>query len=158
MRDRTQPERLRPLPATEGWAIVDVLARYAQIIDNRDWDELPSVFTPDIIFGRRPVHGFAGVIEAIESVTPYHPHHTTNTVTGLAEDGTVRAWSKYVIVRDDGTAASGDYLDVLVATAAGWRIRRRYITRGARPADDPGGPSHRDWTFDHWRGRGDAGG
>lgn len=142
---------LVPVPVTDGRAVLDVLARYAQVIDNGDWHELASVFTPDVVFGRSGVRGFDAIIAAVGSVTPYHPHHTTNSLLGLAPDGTVRAWSKYVIVRTDGTAGSGDYLDTLVRTPAGWRISRRDVHRGTRRDDDPGGPSVRTWTFDDWR-------
>lgn len=69
----------------------------------------------------------------------------------VAPDGTARAWSKYVIVRTDGTAGSGDYLDTLVRTPDGWRISRRDVHRGRRRDDDPGGPSERSWTFATWR-------
>lgn len=142
---------LEPVGVCEGRAILDVLARYAQVIDNGDWDELGSVFTPDAVFGRDGVRGFDAIISAIGSVTPYHPHHTTNSLLGLAPDGTVRAWSKYVIIRTDGTAGSGDYLDTLVRTPRGWRIARREVHRGHRHHDDPGGASARTWTFDDWR-------
>ncbi|RZT87211.1 SnoaL-like protein [Pseudonocardia sediminis] len=147
---------LAPVGVEDGRAILDVLARYAQVIDNGDFDELGSVFTPDVVFGG--VQGFDAIAERIGAVTPYHPHHTTNSLLGLAPDGTVRAWSKYVIVRTDGTAGSGDYLDTLVRTPQGWRISRRDVHRGNRRDDDPGGASVRTWTFDDWRKVPGAGG
>ncbi|WP_072803896.1 nuclear transport factor 2 family protein [Rhodococcoides yunnanense] len=133
--------------------ILDVLARYAQVIDNRDWDDAHTVFTPDVVFGSGP-SAFSGVAEVrrmVESVQPYHPHHTSNTILTARPDGTVRAWSKFFIVRTDGTVGSGDYQDTLVRTEAGWRIAHRVASRGNRRSDDPGGPSSRTFTFDSWR-------
>ncbi len=43
-----------------GWAapdaaeIIDLLARYAHVIDNRDWVEAGTVFTDDVQLGRSP--------------------------------------------------------------------------------------------------------
>ncbi|MFP5072021.1 nuclear transport factor 2 family protein [Pseudonocardia nantongensis] len=140
---------LGPVRPDDAARIRQILARYAHVIDTRSWDRLGQVFTPDVRFG--PVSGFAALAERIEAVTPYHPHHTTNTLLGMLPDGRVRAWSKYVIVRDDGTAGSGDYRDTLVRTADGWRIAWREISRGHRDAGDPGGASQRSWTFEGWR-------
>lgn len=133
--------------------ILDVLARYAQVIDNRDWNDAHTVFTEDVQFGVGPsaFTGIDAVRRMVESVTPYHPHHTGNTILTQREDGSVRAWSKFFIVRTDGTVGSGDYQDTLVRTEAGWRIAHRVASRGNRRSDDPGGPSSRTFTFDGWR-------
>lgn len=130
--------------------ILDVLARYAQIIDNRDWDQAHTVFTEDVIFGDPVRRGIDVVRALVEGVRPYHPHHTTNTILSALPDGSVRAWSKFVIVRTDGTAGSGDYQDTFVQTPNGWRLSRRTASRGNRRADDPGGPSSRTLGFDSW--------
>jgi hypothetical protein len=144
---------LTPLSARDGYAILDVLARYADVIDNADWGRLGTVFTPDVSFrgSRSAVRGWAGIAEMIGAVRPYHPHHTTDTLLGARIDGTVRAWSKYFIVRDDDSAGSGDYLDTLVRTPRGWRIHDRRISRGDRAPDDPGGASERTFGFGAWQ-------
>ncbi|MGF0313949.1 nuclear transport factor 2 family protein [Rhodococcus sp. IEGM1428] len=134
--------------------ILDVLSRYAQVIDNRDWDQAHTVFTDDVVFGAGEAarQGISTVQEMVENVRPYHPHHTSNTILTRRPDGTIRAWSKFVIVRTDGTAGSGDYQDTLVHTRRGWRIAHRVASRGNRRRDDPGGPSSRTFTFASWRG------
>ena len=139
------PAELAPVCPDDAAEVRAVLARYAHVIDTRAWHRLGEVFTPDVAFAA--VTGFDALAARIGSVTPYHPHHTTNTLLGALPDGRIRAWSKYVIVRDDGTAGSGDYRDTLVRTADGWRITRREISRGHRDATDPGGASERNWTF-----------
>lgn len=142
--------RVDPDTAAE---ILDVLARYAQVIDNRDWDEAHTVFAEDVVFGSGPsaITGVAAVRRMVESVTPYHPHHTTNTILTRLPDGSVRAWSKFFIVRTDGSVGSGDYQDTLRRTSAGWRLSNRVASRGNRRDDDPGGPSRRTFTFEGWR-------
>lgn len=134
--------------------ILVVLARYAQVIDNRDWDQAHTVFTEDVVFGAGDAarHGVSAVQEMVENVRPYHPHHTSDTILTRRPDGTIRAWSKFIIVRTDGTAGSGDYQDTLVRGDCGWRIAHRVASRGNRRRDDPGGPSSRTFTFASWRG------
>ena len=153
-KDTPAPERdrMRPVPAVDGFAILDVLARYAHVIDNAGWDELGAVFTADVVFGgtRSAVHGWTGIADMISAVRPYYPHHTTDVLLGARTDGTVRAWSKYFVVRDDDTAGSGDYLDTLVRTGEGWRIADRRVNRGDRALDDPGGASERSFSFGLW--------
>jgi 3-phenylpropionate/cinnamic acid dioxygenase small subunit len=136
-----------PVPAEDAAAILDVLALYAQVVDNRAWDHVGDVFTADASIGGAGPADFGARVEGIE---PYHPHYTTDTVLHAREDGAVRAWSKYVIVRTDGSIASGDYLDTFVRTSDGWRIAEREISRGSRPASDPGGASERTLTVAGW--------
>jgi 3-phenylpropionate/cinnamic acid dioxygenase small subunit len=156
-RPRSDPvpsqNRMEPVAARDGYPILDVLARYAHVIDNADWERLGTVFTPDVTFrgSRSAVRGWAGIADMIGAVRPYHPHHTTDVLLGARGDGTVRAWSKYFIVRDDGTAGSGDYLDTLVKTHDGWRVHDRRISRGHRAPNDPGGTSERTFAFGLWQ-------
>ncbi len=53
--------------------------------------------------------------------------HVTNIVTRAWGDG-ARAWSKGVLVNEDGSVASYTYEDHLVRTDHGWRIRHRTVT------------------------------
>lgn len=139
------------LEAAEALQIHEVLARYAHCIDNRDWDQLPTIFTEDVRFGGPGSYTASRdeIVERIEQVTPYHPHYTTDTViTRLPKDAQgrerARSWSKYFIVRHDRSLASGDYLDEWVRTDSGWRIAQRRVSRGLRWENDPGGASQRD--------------
>ena len=139
------------LSAQDCLEIHQVLALYAHCIDNRDWDQLPRIFTTDVRFGG-PGHYTESreeIPERIERVAPYHPHYTTDTVTLWLPPGSdgrerARSWSKYLIVRHDGSLASGDYLDEWVRTDGGWRIQQRRVSRGLRWDKDPGGPSQRE--------------
>jgi hypothetical protein len=57
----------------------------------------------------------------------------TNTVVTEEPDGRVRALSKGIGVRADGTCGSVTYDDALVRTAAGWRIIHRRVRAHRRP-------------------------
>ncbi|MBF4458891.1 MULTISPECIES: nuclear transport factor 2 family protein [unclassified Pseudoclavibacter] len=140
------------VPAADAAEVLDVLARYGQLIDNRDWDHLRKVFTEDFSFGTGPnaVRGDEALARVIDTVQPYHPHYTTDTVLHRVDADTISSWSKFLLVRTDGTTASGDYIDTFVRTADGWRIRVRDYSRGSRPPSDPGGASTRTFSSERW--------
>ncbi len=64
--------------------------------------------------------------------------HVTNVLVREDGDG-ARAWSKGLILRQDGTCAGFTYEDQVVRTSQGWRIRHRTISarreagRGVEP-------------------------
>jgi hypothetical protein len=141
--------------AQDGTEILDLLARYAQVLDNREWSEAASVFTPDVQFGRNPVMstGIEMLQALIGDAPATHGHNTTDVILDQRPDGTIKAWSKFYIVRGDGTVGSGDYQDTLVRTPEGWRIAQRDASRGNRLDTDPtGGPSRRTFDFASWLG------
>jgi hypothetical protein len=139
--------------AADASEIVDLLARYAHVIDNRDWAEAESVFAPDVQLGRAPAlaTGIAQLRALVGDLPATHGHNTTDIILDLRPDGTIRAWSKFYIVRGDGTVGSGDYQDTLVHTVDGWRIANRDVSRGNRLDSDPtGGASTRTFDFASW--------
>jgi hypothetical protein len=141
--------------AQDGTEILDLLARYAHVIDNRDWSEAAAVFTPDVQFGRNPVMstGIEKLRALVGNAPATHGHNTTDIILDQRPDGTIKAWSKFYIVRGDGTVGSGDYQDTLVQTPEGWRIAQRDASRGNRLDTDPtGGPSRRTFDFASWLG------
>jgi hypothetical protein len=54
------------------------------------------------------------------------------------------------VVQADGFSIPGDYIDVLVPTAAGWRIRSRRISGRNRPDRAPDGQAWRTENFATW--------
>jgi 3-phenylpropionate/cinnamic acid dioxygenase small subunit len=139
--------------AADAAEILDLLARYAHVIDNRDWAEADAVFAHDVQLGRTPVFG-VGIEQLrtlIGNAPATHGHNTTDVILDQRPDGTVRTWCKFYIVRGDGTVGSGDYQDTLVRTADGWRIANRDVSRGNRLDSDPtGGASTRTFSFASW--------
>jgi 3-phenylpropionate/cinnamic acid dioxygenase small subunit len=144
---------MSPVPAADAAEIVELLARYAHVVDNRDWSQATTVFRADVQLGRSPVisSGLANLTALVGSAPATHGHNTTDVILDARPDGTVRAWSKFYIVRGDGTVGSGDYQDTLVKTDGGWRIAERDVSRGNRLENDPtGGASTRTFSLVSW--------
>jgi SnoaL-like domain len=115
-------------------AIHELLALYGHLIDERRWDELDQVFTPDVIydatsFGQAVTTSLAELVAhwTSEDGMRRHPlaHHATNVVITEDEDGSVRVLSKGLGVGGTGKTGSATYRDVVVRTPAGWRLARR---------------------------------
>jgi 3-phenylpropionate/cinnamic acid dioxygenase small subunit len=136
------PEGAVDGPAPDGWPGADavlqiqqLLAYYGHVLDDRDWDALPEVFTPDAVLDYTRA-GATAVLHGLDEVRAWfrranHPsaHHTTNVVV-TRRDGQVRVRSKFLVpyTRESHTPKrwyGGTYEDVAVPTAAGWRLAAR---------------------------------
>ena len=140
------------VPAADASEIIELLARYAHVVDNREWHQAKTVFRADVQLGRSPVisSGLENLTALVGSAPATHGHNSTDVILDARPDGTVRAWSKFYIVRGDGTVGSGDYQDTLVKTAGGWRIRSRRISLRNRPGSAPDGQPWRTESFATW--------
>ncbi|WP_409329687.1 nuclear transport factor 2 family protein [Trujillonella humicola] len=139
-------------------AIVDVCIRYADAIDDRDWDRFRSCFTPDavgIYHADRPLHGRAAIEDTIRTaVAPLgRTQHLVGTfVVDLAGDeATSRCYLHAQHVREgvpggEQYVIAGCYRDRFTRTADGWRIRERRLDRwwtAGNPAVTARGAAHR---------------
>ena len=121
--------------------IGDVLCRYCAALDDRDWDALAGVFTPDAVahYGAlgspRGVPAIAGLVSAtIGSLDA--TQHLVGNVT-VAVDGDAATADCYLLAQHvrDGTPGGdtyllgGSYHDELVRTPEGWRIAQRTLRR-----------------------------
>jgi SnoaL-like domain len=119
--------------------IHELLGLYGHLIDDRRWDDLDQVFTPDAIydatdFGQSVTHSLAELLAHWKSDLRMHPlaHHATNIVVSEDADGTVRVRSKGIGVGPRGRVGSVTYDDILVRTDGGWRMSyRRAVLRRA---------------------------
>jgi len=115
--------------------ITQVIALYGHAADSPELNLLPDVFTEDAAVDCRPIggemiEGRAAILAWFQLGKPPHPpaHYTANIIVREI-DGEIRALSKWFVFNPmDGTASTGDYADVLMRTAAGWRIKQRVIT------------------------------
>lgn len=115
--------------------IYQLMGTYGHAVDFPDQSMLPLVFTEDAAIDARPCgqevyRGRATIAAWFALGKPPHPpaHHMTNPVV-REEGGEVRVKSKWFFVRaKDGTMVTGDYDDVVVRTADGWRIKLRVMT------------------------------
>jgi hypothetical protein len=118
--------------------IQQLLARYCHVVDNKQWDDLASIFTPDAsvtVAGVYPrTTGLDAIIPLYANVMR-HPlaHESTSLIVTEESDTVTRIASKWVTVRANGNAGAGIYEDEVVHTADGWRIQERV----ARPVAAP---------------------
>jgi hypothetical protein len=122
-------------------AIHELLGLYGHLIDQRRWSDLDRVMTHDVVFdatafGQDVTHTLAELLAVWTADLSIHPlaHHVTNIVITEDSDGTVRVLSKAIGVGRNGRVLSGSYEDVVVRTAAGWRVGHR-IALLRRPED-----------------------
>ena len=120
--------------------IQDLFARYSFAIDERDWDTLDDVFTPDAQIDYTETGGAKGSFAQIKLWLPLalarFPtfQHMVGT-TRLKLDGD-RATSRTILFNPMVHGAADGvrqvffiglwYRDTLVRTPAGWRIAERY--------------------------------
>jgi len=122
--------------------IARVLYDYAYHLDLNETDKLLGLFTPDCHIAYGPEHGANGVDEYRETLQSEKvgvgaffagtSHHVSNVAIDFTDEdtATVRsvlyAWHNYQRDRPDGVVM-GQYHDILVRTADGWRIKRREL-------------------------------
>jgi hypothetical protein len=135
------------LPAEDVLAVERLMALYGHAADGAapgGWTgaRLEDVFADDAVLDMSALSGevYRGIaqIRAFFALgAPPHPpsHHSTNVV--VAADGdAVRVISKWMTVdRTTGGLKTGDYADVVVRLAGGWRIRERVATPRWYPAE-----------------------
>lgn len=118
--------------------IQDLITRYVYAIDERDYDVLDQVFTPDAVIDYSELGGSKGTREEtkrfLATAMPAFPafqHLSVNTK--LAIDGD-RAQAKTILFNPMAMIHEGEtrmffiglwYVDTLVRTAEGWRISHR---------------------------------
>jgi hypothetical protein len=135
------------------WQVSEVLSRFGHIVDNGDWEYLPLVFTDDAVLDAQDgaARGLAEIRQYLESAGRWRSHHTLNTATQyFGDSGEITAWSRSLVVQADGLSVPGDYVDILVPTAAGWRIRSRRASARNRPGPAPDGQPWRTESFATW--------
>lgn len=142
------------LSATDHAEILQTLTRLAHAFDNNLVDSLGLIFTADVQVELGQVDGGESQgLDAIRELLTARPdvapdHQTVGTVLLVGPDGTVRARSRYVATHPDGSTTSGDYLDVLIRTADGWRIS--FFRSVLRYPADPAGVPRPTGITDEW--------
>ena len=115
-------------------AITELIALHGHLVDEGELDRLAEVFTPDVEydltdFGQGTLTGLTQLTDASLASGAANPvaHHVTNVVVEELADGQVRARSKGLGIRTDGSCGSVTYVDTVVRVGAGWRIARRRV-------------------------------
>jgi ketosteroid isomerase-like protein len=122
------PADLHGLSAEDVLAIQAVLAKYGFLIDDREFERLGEVFTPDAVVDYRPggEGPFAGLAEIDQAMkTLQHPvqHMMVSHIIDSVSGDEVVTRTKALIPLHTGTIADIAYRDVLVRTPDGWRIK-----------------------------------
>ena len=123
--------------------IQDLFARYSFAIDERDWDTLEQVFTPDAVIDYTAAGGIKGTVQEIKRWLPVamerfpmFQHMVATTKLALDGDG---ATSKTILFNPMVYDQQGEqkvffiglwYRDKLVRSADGWRIAERVEEMG----------------------------
>ncbi len=120
-------------------AIIDLTARYCWAIDSLDSSALKRVFLPDAtaILGSGPITGFDAIWARIYGVLS--PLDTSQHVIGsqiVEVDGDEGQSRCYFVAQHVRSAAeggphyvvAGKYVDDVVRTTDGWRIKHRVLT------------------------------
>jgi 3-phenylpropionate/cinnamic acid dioxygenase small subunit len=128
---------VQPAGLADVIAIEQLYALYGHVLDDRDWERLPELFTDDCVFdatalGLPLMEGHQAIADSTEH-SPMAPlaHHVTNVYVAEVGTDSARVRAKALGAYSKGRAYSGNYDDALVRTADGWRIRRR-VNRPAR--------------------------
>ena len=124
--------------------IQDLFARYSFAIDERDWDALDRVFTPDARIDYTESGGVKGSLAEIKAWLPgalarFPAFQHLVATTKLALDGDI-ASSRTILFNPMVHEGEGGerqtffmglwYRDTLVRTPEGWRISERYEEMG----------------------------
>lgn len=130
--------------------IQDLLARYTQAIDRRDWDALDELFTPDARIDYTAMGGAAGDLGEIKRflagampIFEVSQHLLGSSVVDIDGDtATSRTICHNPMVlhggKDPHLMVCGLwYVDKLVRTPAGWRISERVEERAYIKEEPP---------------------
>ena len=107
--------------------------RYGDAIDDRDWDRLDRIFTPDAVFDLTDLG--VPLLEGLPAIKRFmdedaqHPktHMMTNIYVDETEAG-VQLFFRIVAMQSKGLMGTASYYDDVVKTPDGWRVTHRVVT------------------------------
>lgn len=113
--------------------IMEIPGRYGDSIDDRNWDNLRQIFTPEAVFdltgvGSRVLNGLDDIVHFMEEEAA-HPrtHMMTNVyIDEVGDDVELRF--RIVALLGKGKTGTASYYDRVVKTDDGWRVAHRETT------------------------------
>ena len=113
--------------------------RYGDAIDDRNWDGLDAIFTPDATFDLTDLglRVLAGLPEIKRFMDTEAQHPRTHMMTNIYIDDTpvgVKLYFRIVALRGGGLVGTASYYDDVVKTPNGWRVQNRIVTLRRRGA------------------------
>jgi ketosteroid isomerase-like protein len=118
-------------------ALHELAGRYGDIIDDRDWPALATIFTEDAIFEVVALVTMTGLAQIQHYMANEGRHPLAHLISNIhvsAQAGQVQLFSRGVfpIVSGDGGPGHrvfyGSYYDRVVKEPDGWRIRHRVFS------------------------------
>ena len=117
--------------------IHELPGRYGDIIDDRDWDRLGTIFTDDAVFdltdlGAPRLEGLAAIRKFMADDAEHPRTHTmTNIYVNETDDG-VELKFRILALLGGGKVGTASYHDLVVKTPDGWRVQDRMLKHTAR--------------------------
>jgi 3-phenylpropionate/cinnamic acid dioxygenase small subunit len=135
-----------PLSIEDRIELHELAGRYGDIIDDRDWPALDTVFTSDAVFEVVGLVTMTGLADIKRFMIEEGRHPLAHLITNIHVEENIegpRLFSRgiFPISSGDGGTAHrvfhGSYYDDVVKTPAGWRVRNRVFSteRVRNPAD-----------------------
>jgi hypothetical protein len=126
------------MDAADHLALHELPGRSGDCIDGRNWEGLRHCFTEDAVFDLTDLGGptLQGLAEIQRFMADEAQHPLTHLMTNIYVDETsngVQLHSRILAILEDRRAGSGSYLDDVVQTPDGWRIKHRVFTLMRRP-------------------------
>ncbi|MCW2913351.1 MAG: hypothetical protein JWN52_1419 [Actinomycetia bacterium] len=128
------------LTAEDRTAITELISLHGHLIDGGELDRMHELFTADVTYdvtdlGGGSIEGLAAFRDAALAMGEMNPvgHHVTNIVLTELADNQVRARSKGIGIKSDGTSGSVTYEDTILHGDQGWRISHRKILARRTP-------------------------
>ncbi len=113
--------------------LCEIPGRYGDSIDDRNWEQLRTIFTEDAVFdltgvGSRRLVGIDEIVSFMEDEAA-HPrtHMMTNIYANPTAEGADLRF-RIVALLGQGKTGTASYYDQVVKTPAGWRVQHRETT------------------------------
>jgi 3-phenylpropionate/cinnamic acid dioxygenase small subunit len=115
----------------------ELAGRYGDIIDDRDWQALDTIFTPEAVFEVVGLTTMRGLADIRRFMAEEGRHPLAHLITNIHVEecvGGVRLLSRGIFPissRDGGPAHRvfyGSYYDDVVKTPGGWRVHSRVFS------------------------------
>lgn len=115
--------------------------RYGDAIDDRNWEQLGTIFTDDAVFDLTDLGAprLVGLAEIKRFMDEDANHPRTHMMTNIYVDETpsgVRLYFRIVALLPGAKVGTASYYDDVVKTSVGWRVSNRVVTLRRRPAPD----------------------
>lgn len=120
--------------ATRYCEITETLARYAELIDRAEWDNLGEVFTPHATFDATSIgydflDGLDQIRRHMATIASHPAAHLVLNVTADISEEEASVTSRLLGVQHDGRVFVGQYRDQMVRDGDRWLIRTRLYSR-----------------------------